>query len=123
MNAPLESLNIEEIVKIVLRAAHIVDLLDHTPDRVTLKISLLDLPKLAFLFHGVNLQGRAIRIPGLKGLSVSVLRGTATVDYDSSILPPELWEQFGKIRNDPQYEPVFVDRLKSVLSEWDLKER
>jgi hypothetical protein len=117
MTGTLASLNNEQIVNVVLRAARIVDLADHVPGRVTLKISLWDLPKLAFLFDGVNLQGTGKRIPGLKGFSVNVLQATATVDYDPSILPPELWEQFGKIRKDPQYEPVFADRLKSVLAE------
>jgi len=117
MTGPLASLNNEQIVSILLKAAHIVDLTEHVPGRVTLKVYLWDLPKLAFIFDGVNPEGKAIRIPGLKDFSVSVLQGTATVDYDPSILPPELWEQFGKIRDDPQYEPVFADRLKSVLAE------
>jgi hypothetical protein len=38
-------------------------------------------------------------------------------------LPPELWEQFGRIRKEPQYEPVFEDRLKSVLAEFSEKEQ
>ncbi|MEW6533861.1 MAG: hypothetical protein AB1473_23735 [Thermodesulfobacteriota bacterium] len=123
MTGTLAPLDNEQIVNIALKAAHIVDLADHVPGRVTLKISLWDLPKLAFLFDGVDLQGAPKRMPGLKDFSVNVFQGTATVDYDPSVLPPELWEQFGRIRKDPQYEPVFADRLKSVLAELSEEEQ
>lgn len=105
-----------EGVGLLLAIAPFVQKSAHEPGKIKLSMSLLDLPKLMNLLKGVDLDAKLSQIPGLKKYEVSSWTRTATVTYDPAILPVDLWEDFCRIRDNPEVAPEVEKRLMETFT-------
>jgi len=105
-----------EVVELLVKVARCVEPMDHVAGRITVGVSLFNLPKLLTLVGDMDIDDGARSLPGLKGYEVNAWSLSATILYDPHVLPVELWDDFCSIRNDPIAESSF---RKRVLSLWE----
>ena len=102
-------------IDLLVKVAQCVEPLDHVAGRITLGVSLFTLPTLLTLIGGVDVDQGARSLPGLKGYEVSVWSMSATISYDPRMLPVDLWNDFCSIRDNPDAERSFRERVTSLI--------
>jgi hypothetical protein len=115
MQQSAHSPDAEQAVELLKNAARIVERRNHTEGRITLGVRLIDLPRLITLVDGLNVEKEAARIPGMKGFRLHPWSLSATIEYEPSILPYDLWEDFCRVRQDPSVEAPLLLRLREIF--------
>ncbi len=59
--------------------------------------------------------GSIARIPGIKDYRVNKKAVTVVINYDPDILPYDLWEDVGKLRENPVHQEEVKTRLLEIL--------
>jgi hypothetical protein len=103
------------IIDRLVEIAHCVEPMDHVAGRITMGVSLFNLPKVLSLIVSVDVDQSARSIPGIKGYEVSVWTMSATILYDPDVLPFELWRDFCSMRDNRDAEKSFRDRVVSLI--------
>ena len=116
MGKSLRSPDAEQAIELLRKAAHLVERRNHTTGRITLGVRLVDLPRLLTLVDGMNIEKETGRVPGMKGFRVHPWSLSATIEYEPSILPYDLWEDFCRVKEDPSEEDPLVNRLKEIFA-------
>lgn len=117
MSAAGSSPSADSITNTLMSLSQHVELASHKPGNVTLRISLSGLRDLTKLLKGVDLASHLESIPGLKSYKTSVLSMSATITYDPSTLPFDLWEGIFSSRKSLQTQQAALDRLKDIMEE------
>ena len=104
-------------IDLLVKVAHCVEPVDHVGGRIKMRVSLSNLPKLLALINDTDLDEGARSIPGLKGYEVSAWSMSATIRYDPSVLPLDLWDEFCAIRKNSSAETSFRERFFALLEE------
>jgi hypothetical protein len=110
-----QSPDAEQAVELLKNAARLVERRKHTAGSITLGVRLIDLPRLFTLVDGLNIEKEAARIPGMKGFRLHPWSLSATIEYEPSILPYDLWEDFCRVRQDPSVEAPLLLRLREIF--------
>lgn len=91
---------------------------DHTPGRITLKVSTLDLPRLAAMAGGIgDVEGKIRQIPGIQDYEPSIgWRGASVVvSYDPAVFAYDLWEDLCSPEKSHSLELSLIERLRSLF--------
>ncbi len=115
MQQTAHSPDAEQAVELLKNAARLVERRKHTAGCITLGVRLADLPRLFTLVNGLNIEKEVARIPGMKGFRLHPWSLSATIEYEPSILPYDLWEDFCRLRQDPSVEDPLVLRLREIF--------
>jgi hypothetical protein len=105
----------EQAIETLLKLAHYVELIDHTRGRIATRVSLSNIPKVLGLLQGLDVNRGLESMSGLMDYEVSVWSRSATIKYDSNVLPMDLLNDFCAIRNDPSLEESVRRRLYSLF--------
>jgi hypothetical protein len=101
----------QKAIQQILRLAPHTEIAHHIPGRIRLKI----------LVSGVNMardldfDAIARQIPGLLNAKAKVLSRSVVIDYDPRRLPPDLWEELGRVRARPELMSMLAERLQSLI--------
>jgi len=108
----------EKLLRKVMDMMRLCSIEDHTPGRITLKVSALDLPRLATMIGGIgDVEGKISHIPGLKGYEPSVgwLGASVVISYDPSVFAYELWQDLCSPEKTPSLELSLIERLRALF--------
>ena len=104
-----------ETLEILVKAAHCVQPLDHVMGRISMGVSLYNLPKLLALVGAIDLDHGTRLVPGLKSYEINAWSLSATILYDPNVLPFELWDDFCSMSKNPDAESSFRDRVMKLF--------
>jgi hypothetical protein len=111
-------LNPDEQVNLLLRLTDLCRIGEHRPGRITLKVGLLELPRLTSLINEVkNIEGEIARIPGYRShkTRVGLTGGSVVIDYDPKVFPRDLWESLGALKKNPSSREYVAQRLRALF--------
>ena len=97
----------------LLRIAAHTQVVHHIPGRIRLRI----LPSALKLVRGMDVDKTLGALPGIKGVRINAVVGSVVLEYDSSKLPYNLWEQLRQLRKKPQLEGDLRELLKRLGQE------
>lgn len=92
---------------------------EHNPGRITLKLSALDLPRLAMTAGGIgDIEGKISHIPGIERYEPNIgwTRASVVVWYDPSVFPYQLWEDLCALSDHPELESSIVERIRALFN-------
>jgi hypothetical protein len=81
----------------VLGLAQHAEIAHHIPGRIRLKIRLSGVE----LVQKIDGESLLRSIPGVLNVKINSLARSAVIEYDPKLIPSNLWEDFGKVRNEP----------------------
>lgn len=110
-----ESRKAVHAIETLLKLAHYVELRDHVRGRIETRVSFSDIPKVLALLQELDADGGLQLIPGLMDYEVSAWSRSATINYDPSILPGDLWDDFCAVSKNPSLEETVRERLYAVF--------
>lgn len=105
----------EQAIEALLKLARFVELQDHIRGRIVTRVSFSDIPRVLALLQDVDVNRGLQLIPGLKDYEVSAWSRSATIRYDPTVLPMDLWNDFCTIRNDPSLERTVRKHLYALF--------
>jgi len=111
-------LNTDERVSLLLKLTDICRISEHWTGRITLKVGIADLPRLASLLNDVkNLEREIARIPGYKShkTRIGLTGGSVAIDYDPTVFPRDLWDDLAAVRQNPSGKEFVAQRLRDQL--------
>jgi hypothetical protein len=107
----------QQAIAVLMKLAQYVELLGHVPGRITMSIPLMHLPKLISFLQGVDLDKEVGSLPGYKNHTISLFSRSATIYYDPSVIPYDLWEDYCAIKTRPQFAKAVSDRLWMIFND------
>ncbi len=111
-------LNTAEQVSLLLKLTDLCRIGEHRPGRITLKVGILELPRLTSLLNEVNdLEREIARIPGYKShkTRVGLTGGSVVIDYDPTVFPRDLWEDLGALKKNPSSRAHVAQCLRELF--------
>lgn len=106
-----------QAIELLTNIARFVEPVNHKSGRIEVSVSFSNLPKLMSAINGVDIKSTLSLIPGLKKYSFSSWSLSATINYDVQILPFELWNDFCRIKTNPEVEQIFREKLYSIMAD------
>ena len=85
------------MVEHILTLAQHAEIAHHIPGRIRLKVRLSGVE----LVQQTDAQSLLGCIPGVLGVKINPLARSAVIEYDPKVIPSALWEDFGRVRDDP----------------------
>jgi hypothetical protein len=115
MSSSARSKAATQVIELLVKIAHYVEPVDHGGGRIKMRVPFSDLPKLLALVAGIDVDESVKSIPGFRSYEVSPWTMSATIRYDPSVLPFDLWNDFCAIKTDPVAETSFRERFLALL--------
>ena len=97
------------MVDCILNLARHADIAHHIPGRIRLKVRLSGVE----LVQQTDGESLLRCLPGVLNVKIKALARSAVIEYDPKLIPPSLWEDFGKVRDVPQAQARIRDFLQS----------
>jgi hypothetical protein len=111
---PLNQETVDNVINFLVNLTQHTEIVDHVSGRITLSFSISALGLLRE--EGASLTGMIDAIPGLKGYSMSLLWRSVVIDYDSSVLPDDLWSDLLALEKMPELKASVLERLASLFN-------
>jgi hypothetical protein len=111
-------LNTEEQVGLLLKLAFICTVKDRESGRITLKVGIMDLPRLTSLLTEIDdLEEEISRVPGYIShkTHIGLTGGSVVIRYDASVFPDDLWDDLSRLRDKPNTKDKVAQRLRSLF--------
>ena len=104
----INGVHAEEIIGTVIGLAPHAEICSHIPGRIRLRISLSGLGQIdrSGIARTIN------AIPGVMNQRVNLHARSIVIEYDRKIIPYDLWELLGQIRNKPELATVATDLMR-----------
>lgn len=100
-----------DIRELVILARHL-EIAHHVPGRIRLKI----LPSGFGRVQGVDIEALVLGIPGILGLRINLAARSVIIEYNEALLPFELWQKLGQIRQQPERAEEVTGCLRALLA-------
>lgn len=111
-------LNADEQVGLLLKLTDLCRISEHRLGRITLKVGLMDLPRLTSLLNEVkNLEAEIARIPGYRSHTTrfGLTGGSVVIDYDPAVFPRDLWDDLAGVRTKSSTRERVAQRLRALF--------
>lgn len=100
-----------QIKELLVLARHL-EIAHHVPGRIRLKI----LPSGFGRVQGVDIEALVLGIPGILGLRINLAARSVIIEYNEALLPFELWQKLGQIRQQPERAEEVTGCLRALLA-------
>ncbi len=111
----MNDLNMENIVDDFLDHVRYLRVKHHVPGRIRVKASLNGAKKLISV-GGTVIEETISAIPGIEDYRINKKALSVVIDYNPEILPFELWEDIGKLGEQPLYREQIKNQLLDILN-------
>lgn len=106
----MQTMDAERITEALLALAPHWTPSRHTSGRIELKFRLSGMN----LALNSNWEDLIESIPGILDTRLQLLSKRIVIDYDPTILPPDLWEEIARLQEDPEAAAQVKKRLQAI---------
>ncbi len=104
------SVRAEDIISTVIGLAPHAEICSHIPGRIRLKLSISGLG----LIDGSAIAQTIRAIPGVMNQRINIHARSIVIEYDRSLIPYDLWELLGQIKNKPELAPLAANLMRII---------
>jgi hypothetical protein len=102
--------NINTVIDDLLKLARHTEMVHHIPGRIRLRVLLSGIAAA----REINLEKIRSHFPGILDIRVKAIVGSVVIQYDQRRIPPDLWTELSKLRQNPELAPELHERIKSI---------
>jgi hypothetical protein len=109
----------EKLIQLLLDLAALCEVKNHSAGSINLKIGLTSLPSVLSLVEGnPAVFDEFKRFKGYKSHKVGVgfTGGTVSIEYDSAVFPPAIWDDLGRVNGNPEIASALKERLAGLMT-------